>query len=394
MARITPKGVDALAVVYGPAHIGAGVLQASRPEFCSDGASLLIRLIWHGCLFEITLGWHMKTFLAGCVAALTLTAPSAHAIAFPKCSGPAVTSVAGADVVGANAADVKLLSEILLENEADQGRVAYCLSDAQMTNNKNGLSFGFNQYDLATNDKAKGVLVGLLKTARAADSSLTLTETDVAAIDAGKLASTAHKLKAGTDEELVKLMQRVNAALGSPAAKKAIDADYVVWLTATIADLKTRVDMMDDTIGSKTYLEGSVLCRMLVLDYENFFGTMGPMFRQYLAGQSVTLTGGTIHAVGPISFTDIMRFSLSTKQGSGAARDERAEILRRINNVVKFYVSSPAKIALTKHDITWLKSDLSTMIGDGGNAFIKNKLATGQYDVLLKLIMQADQYPK
>ena len=92
-----------------------------------------------------TLGPHMKVSLAGYVAALSLTAAPAHAIVFPKCSGPAVASVAGAAAEGADAADVKLLSAILLENEANQGRVAYCLSDAHMTNNKNGLSFGFNQ---------------------------------------------------------------------------------------------------------------------------------------------------------------------------------------------------------------------------------------------------------
>ena len=129
---------------------------------------------------------------------------------------------------------------------------------------------------------------------------------------------------------------------------------------------------------------------MLVLDYENFFGMMGPVFRRYLAGKSVTLAGGTIQAMAPVSFTDIMRFSLATKQGSGAARDERAEILRRMNNVVKFYAKLPAKIELTNRDIAWLKGDLKTTLGDDGNAFIKKKLATGQYGALTALVTRAE----
>lgn len=335
----------------------------------------------------------MKALPAEYVTVLILAVAPAHAIVFPKCSGSAVTSVVGADVNGSNAADSKLLSKILMENEANQGRVAYCLSDAQMTNNRNGLSFGFNQYDLATNDKARGVLVGLLKIARSADSSLTLTEADVTAIDAGRLALTAQELRASTDEELVSLMLRVNAALGSPAAKKAIDADYAAWLLATIADFKTRIGTVDDTIGAKTNLERSVLSRMLVLDYENFFGIMGPVFRQYFSGKPVTLKGETLQAIAPLSFTDIMRFALSTKQGSGAARDERAEVLRRINNVVKFYIGSSAKIALTDRDIAWLKSDLKVILEEDSNVFVKKKLATGQYEALRSLVNQAEQRP-
>jgi hypothetical protein len=330
--------------------------------------------------------------LAGYVTALFLTTVPAQAIVFPKCSGSAIASVRSADVNDANAADVKLLSEILLENEANQGRVAYCLSDARMTNNKNGLSFGFNQYDLATNDKARGVLVGVLKLARSSDSPLMLTEGDIAAIDAGRLALTAHEMRVRTDDELMRLIVRVNAALGSPEAKKAIDADYAVWLVATIADFKSRIGRVDNAIGSRTFLERSTLSRMLMLDYENLFGKMGPVYRRYLAGKPVTLAGGTIQAAKQLSFTDIMRFSLSTKQGSGLARDERAEVLRRMNNVVKFYVKSSAQIALTDHDIAWLKSDLKTILNDSSES-IEKKRAKGQYDALTSLVNQAERRP-
>jgi hypothetical protein len=189
------------------------------------------------------------------------------------------------------------------------------------------------------------------------------------------------------------LMQRVNAALGSPAAKKAIDADYVAWLAATITDFNTRVANLDDAIGAKTYLKGAMLGRMLLLDYENFFGAMGPSFKQYLAGKSVRLKGGTIQAASPVSFTDIMRFSLTTKQGSGAARDERVEILRRINNVVKFSVKSQGDIVLNDRDVAWLTGDLTTMLADDSNDFIKKKLATGQYDALKSLVVQAEKKP-
>jgi hypothetical protein len=325
------------------------------------------------------------------VSALSLAAAPARAIEFPKCSGAAVTPIAGADAADAQAGEVALLSSILLENEAGQGRVAYCLSDARMTNNKNGLSFGFNQYDLATNDQAKGVLVSLLKTARMADPMLALSEPDVAAIEAGKFAPTAHDLKAGDDLELVKLIDRVNAALSSVAARKAIDEDYAAWLKATIADFDGRAARLDDAIGARAYLRDGVLGRMLMMDYENFFGAMGNEFKHYLAGRAVALTGGTIQAEAPISFTDIMRFSLTTRQGAGAARDQRAEILRRINNVVKFYISQRGEIALLNRDIAYLAGDFKTILADESNSHIRKKRENGEYDALAGLVQRAEQ---
>ena len=84
---------------------------------------------------------------------------------------------------------------------------------------------------------------------------------------------------------------------------------------------------------------------------------------------------------------------MTTKQGSGAARDERAEILRRINNVVKFSVMSRGEIVPSDRDVAWLKRDLKTMLADTSNDFIRNKLATGQYDALKSLIAEAEQKP-
>jgi len=83
--------------------------------------------------------------------------------------------------------------------------------------------------------------------------------------------------------------------------------------------------------------------------------------------------------------------SLATKQGSGAARDQRAEILRRANNVVKYYARSPAEIELTDRDVAWLRSDLKAMLSGDGNEYIRKKLAAGEYDALKALVSQAEQ---
>jgi hypothetical protein len=132
-------------------------------------------------------------------------AVSAHAFPIPPCNGPERTAN---DLINSTADKLFVeFVDVLLENEAEGGRVAYCLSDARMTNGLNGLSFGFIQHDLASNRASKKILATILQ--RTADGNLNsgLAKDDIAAVDRGVLSVRAPELRASKDLSLRDLIQ-------------------------------------------------------------------------------------------------------------------------------------------------------------------------------------------
>jgi hypothetical protein len=319
-----------------------------------------------------------------CVALGLASGTAAPPIAFPQCRGQTMVNVPAVTATGDD--DVIAFSAVILENEAKGGSVAYCLSDAQMTNDLNGLSFGFMQYDLKSNKEAPRTLARLLTDARAADPSLQVTDTDIAQIQSGALSDTAHHLKASHDVELSALIHRVNAALSSPAGKAATDREYVDSLKAKVGSLNKRIGELSDEVGARTYSRADSLGRLLLLDYEHFFGDMVISSRGFSAayhkssGAAPSRSKATRHS--RTSWT-----SSSRPSRGPAARDERAEILRRINNVVKLHVGT---VKLSEGDRTYLTTKLKPIIDGTDNPSIKDKRRLGEYDVLAKLVNRAE----
>jgi len=68
--------------------------------------------------------------------------------------------------------------------------------------------------------------------------------------------------------------------------------------------------------------------QLAMADYDNQFGSMGPQFISYLAGNAETLQGGTVQAGNPPTRGDVQNFVDATKYGiqsqaAVASRDER-----------------------------------------------------------------------
>lgn len=68
--------------------------------------------------------------------------------------------------------------------------------------------------------------------------------------------------------------------------------------------------------------------QLAMADYDNQFGSMGPQFISYLAGNTETLQGGTVQAGNPPTRGDVQNFVDATKYGiqsqaAVASRDER-----------------------------------------------------------------------
>jgi hypothetical protein len=325
-------------------------------------------------------------------AVLIGLAGGANAFPIPPCAGPAVSARSIFGAGGAADPFELTFAEILLENEARGGRVAYCLSDARMSNGRNGLSFGFNQYDLASNPAAKARLAEILGKVAAAPRP-PISRADVARVARGGLSERTVDLRASRDRETLALIGTVNTALStSEVARAEIDRDFVTSLRATVVDAGTRIDTIADTVGARTLLQRDDLARLILLDYENFFGRFGPQYRGFLEGRPQNLNGGrvTVAIERDASVTDLIAFYLSGKQGAGKNRDERAECLRRINTVIRLY-GADRPIALSPRDRTYLTKTLAPMLDDPDYPFVRTNTARGVYGALTKLIASAGQ---
>jgi len=335
----------------------------------------------------------MKYFWLALIS-LLFCADKSFAFQIPPCTGTTVDVANLFDNSGTDPRKPALIElefvKVLLENEANGGRVAYCLSDARMSNGRNGLSFGFFQYDLAQNDAARFLLAKILERIVGFQDS-SISPSDIQTIKKGRLSQVAPVLRASNDLRLRDLIERVNKSLATKLGRDEINADFILNIRRTLDDNSKLINNIDDKAGSRSLLVSNNAARLLLLDYENFFGsiTLQSKFLSYLSGRPTALKSGTIIVTAPASTMDIANFYLSGKQGSGPASDERAECLRRINNVVRFYEETEGALNLNERDKVFLSQRLKPMLDDSTNKYIQKKRKSHEYDALIKLIDRA-----
>jgi hypothetical protein len=172
----------------------------------------------------------------------------------------------------------------------------------------------------------------------------------------------------------------------SKVATVAIDADFTETVSQAVETLQREIGSVPDAVGTVTYLKSDRLGQLIVLDYENFLGALGPQFKGYLAGEPQILNKMQIQIKRPASFTDIMRFYLTTRQGAGGASDQRAEVLRRLNTIVKVYQENETAIYVSSRDKVFLTKELQPILNNKSNPYIAIKKTHHLYDNLLILI--------
>lgn len=269
---------------------------------------------------------------------------------------------------------------VCLQNES--GPDNWCrLSNAGMAGC--GLSFGVNQFDLHTNPAAPVVLARVLRAARAAHAGLAITEASIVEIEAGALGLPAAGVAA--DAVAAGLIGPVNQALATDTGKTELMAESDIALAGDVAYLEHWIGGLSDAAGASTFLAESPPGDLLCLDFFNLFGKPTKV-TTFLEGGNVTLNGGTpVPAVSsPVSLSDLLRYMLSTQQGAGPARDQRAEVLRRLNNVLAVARPAWGWSAWPAKDATWFTTALATVLASD-NPHIAQSRSDGLYAVLEEL---------
>ncbi|AWH16488.1 carboxypeptidase [Stenotrophomonas sp. ZAC14D2_NAIMI4_7] len=165
-------------------------------------------------------------------------------------------------------------------------------------------SFGLVQFDVGGNPQARRFL---------RDNGFTAGDIELLSQQGGlstqQLAGLDAKLQAIPQAKMDEL---TNAKLDS-AIERVDDA---------IAKVRATNPAAADAIAANPELQ------LAMADYDNQFGSMGPQFINYLAGNAEKLQGGTIQAGNPPTRGDVQNFVDATKYGiqapgAVASRDER-----------------------------------------------------------------------
>lgn len=293
------------------------------------------------------------------LAALSLICTYARAAVIPPCEAPKFDGQTQIKELPDPLAPS--FSEVLLENESRSGAVAYCLSDARMSNGKNGLSFGPSQLDLHTNPDAQLLLSEIIKEANQPPK---LTDGDINRIANGALNRAAPIIRSDPDPSVARLMIDTNTLLASDKSRSIINIDYSHFVSEKLAAFRSNISAIGDGVSGATLVRSSDVVKLLMLDYMNFFGDQIDSLKSYLSGNAVSIGYPltSIRIDGKASLSDVLRYILATKQGSGRQCDERPEILRRVDTVFKFSMIDGHNIVLSQKDKEYLSGSFNSLL--------------------------------
>lgn len=288
---------------------------------------------------------------------------STQAVTLPKCTAPPYGGEAAIKAIGDELAWPYHLTMMI--NESDNGRVAYCLTRSGMV--ESGLSFGVSQLDLRTNTKAWSVLVGILQQAARQYPNLSFDNNELSYLRSrlvGISAPRARDLLKQNDPKLDLLLVRVSDALKSDSSRAVIDAIHTEDVKSKVVFIsRVQNDMRSSSVGAGKLLETSLVAKLLVRDFRNLFGSITGKLEPFMKTGVVKMTSGTVSKKAQnLTVSDIMQFVLMTKQGAGCRPNQKAELLRRMGNVIDIARAHGDKTAWTPEDRHFFKQTLPTIL--------------------------------
>jgi hypothetical protein len=320
--------------------------------------------------------------LAATVLLILFSGYSLAAI-LPPCKAPSF--LGQAKVAALQSPFLTAYNNVLLENEASGGKLAYCLSRSGME--ESGLSFGVSQFDLRTNDLAWPSLLKIIAAGTRGGAANSLPPETIALLEnrlRGKGAPKAKDLLLAKDDALDRGLEFVNAALASPLGRAIVDDLHVQHLLAQDQFLNRTVEALkDSSFGAGTLLQHSLSARLFLVDYSNLFGGIDQKLKPFLGTGSVELSGGKIRMLNDkVGFTDLLRFVLATKQAQGCKANERVEVLRRVNTVLQVSRREGEILALTNLDKAYLSQDFASILAS--KCVAQHKYDLGQLEDLVR----------
>jgi hypothetical protein len=259
---------------------------------------------------------------------------------------------------------------IMMKSELRNGAGAYEMGNAVSA--RSGPSFGPFQYDVGSNQDGRNLLESIAANAVDARGHRILSDQQLQSVKDHFYKPFADFTPA--DSALYdQLKPKLNAALGSEAGVKAIDADFVPKVRQKIDAVNAIVAGMAEG-PNKDFISNSDVARLILIDTKNQYGdAVNDGLRRFIALTDADAAmdmpgrdhGTTIKVEGAFGLDDMVRYKLETQYGQ---TDRGAkDVLRRIAHCVEAAGIQNAKAGLSREDKEFFRSGLEMYLRDRGH---------------------------
>jgi hypothetical protein len=308
----------------------------------------------------------MKTALSISVAlAIGISVASAKTD-LPKCKAQKYNGTPAVRALGDTL--VSAYNEVMLVNESLGGEAAYCLSRSGME--ESGLSFGVSQLDFRTNDaNAWPTFEKIVAVATEEVPDIKFSKDELEFLKSKlvtKKAPRAKDLLAKTDKRLEDLLFRANRALKTNGSQKIINEYHLRHVQLKAAFLReTSATIRGSRVKADELTRDSLAFQLLLMDFKNLFGSISGEVLPFMQNGVLEKNGKSLKIAGSkFAVSDMIKYSLTTKQGSSCTRSGRAEILRRTGYVLVIARKYGDKTTWTQADIEFFKNELPKVISE------------------------------
>jgi hypothetical protein len=259
--------------------------------------------------------------------------------------------------------------QIMMKSELRGGLGAYEMGNAGAA--QSGPSFGPFQYDIGATQNGRNLLESIAENATDEKGQRIISDQDLQIIQ-------SHFYKpfsdfTDADNTLYEQMKpKLNAAIGSDAGVKAIDADFVPAVRQKVASMNAIVDGMPAG-ANQAFMQHNDAAKLILVDTRNQYGSavnggLEKLISMTSADPAMDMPGRTkgttIRVEGAFGLDDMVRYKLETAYGQ---TDRGAkDVLRRISHCIEAAGVENVKTGLSDEETRFFKSGLATYLKSHG----------------------------
>lgn len=259
--------------------------------------------------------------------------------------------------------------QIMMKSELRGGLGAYEMGNAGAA--QSGPSFGPFQYDIGANQDGRHLLESIAEIATDEKGRRIISEHDLQIIQ-GHFYKPFNEFT-GADNTLYEQMKpKLDAAIGSDAGVKAIDADFVPAVRQKVASMNAVVDGMPAG-ANQAFMQRNDAAKLILVDTRNQYGAaVNSGLEKFISMTSADpamdmpgrTRGTTVKVEGAFGLDDIVRYKLETAYGQ---TDRGAkDVLRRISHCIEAAGVENIKTGLSDEEAQFFKSGLETYLRNHG----------------------------
>jgi hypothetical protein len=259
--------------------------------------------------------------------------------------------------------------QIMMKSELRGGLGAYEMGNAGAA--QSGPSFGPFQYDIGANQDGRHLLESIAESATDEKGLRIISEQDLQLIQ-DHFYKPFNEFTDADNTLYGQMKPKLDAAIGSDAGVKAIDADFVPAVRRKVASMNAVVDGMPAG-ANQAFMQRNDAAKLILVDTRNQYGSavnsgLEKFISMTSADPAMDMPGRTrgtsIKVEGAFGLDDMVRYKLETAYGQ---TDRGAkDVLRRISHCIKAAGVENVKTGLSDEETRFFKSGLENFLRNHG----------------------------